>query len=158
MTAEESRQERNRRNLSDLLQELRVAGLGVQVLFGFLLSLPFTVRFRSLDHAERGLYMASLFFAALSIALLVAPVAFHRWVFRLHEKELLLRAANAMVLAGLGTVALSIGSSVLLVMSFIAVGWITAIVVTCTFVTFLVLWYAVPILSRRQASTDPDRD
>ena len=83
--------ERNNRNLSDLLQELRVAGLGVQVLFGFLLSLPFTVRFKQLDALERALYRVSLLSAALAIALLVSPVAYHRWVFRRHEKGRLLR-------------------------------------------------------------------
>ena len=83
----ESEAERNNRNLSDLLQELRVAGLGVQVLFGFLLSLPFTVRFKQLDALERALYRVSLLDAALAIALLVSPVAYHRWVFRRHEKR-----------------------------------------------------------------------
>src|SRR6202035_5437132 len=83
--------ERDNRNLNDLLQELRVAGLGVQVLFGFLLSLPFTVRFAQLDGVQQGLYEATLLCAALSTALLISPVAFHRWVFRKHEKGRLLR-------------------------------------------------------------------
>ncbi|MGA2474438.1 MAG: DUF6328 family protein, partial [Acidimicrobiales bacterium] len=78
----ESEPERNSRNLSDLLQELRVAGLGVQMLFGFLLALPFTVRFTRLHRYQVDLSKTSLLFAALSTALLVAPVAYHRWVFR----------------------------------------------------------------------------
>jgi Family of unknown function (DUF6328) len=150
--------ERNERNLNDLLQELRVAGLGVQVLFGFLLSLPFTVRFKELSHSERGLYMSSLLLAALSIALLIAPVAFHRWVFRLHEKDRLLRMGNLLVLIGLGTVALAIGSSILLVMSFIAVGWIISVVVAGSFTTYVILWFVIPLLSRRDALLDrPER-
>jgi hypothetical protein len=153
MTVSESGEtiaERNDRNLSDLLQELRVAGLGVQVLFGFLLSLPFTNRFVKLGPSQRGLYEASVILAAVSIALLVAPVAYHRWVFRMHEKDLLLRAANTMALAGLATVALAICSSVLLVMSVVAVGWLAAILVAVTVAMFAGLWFVLPILSRRQ--------
>src|SRR5580704_5251750 len=93
---DESEAERDDRNLAELLQELRVAGLGVQVLFGFLLSLPFSVRFVKLSHAQRELYIASLLLAALSTALLCGPVAYHRLVFRRREKERLLRVANTM--------------------------------------------------------------
>src|SRR6204780_5658379 len=100
---DESEFERDDRNLAELLQELRVAGLGVQVLFGFLLSLPFTMRFAMLSHAQRQLYIASLMLAAASTALLLAPVAYHRLVFRRHQKEHLIRAANVMAICGLGT-------------------------------------------------------
>jgi len=95
---DESEAQRDDRNLAELLQELRVAGLGVQVLFGFLLSLPFTVRFVKLTSWQRHLYVASLLLAALSTALLCGPVAYHRLVFRRHEKDRLLRAANVMAL------------------------------------------------------------
>jgi putative flippase GtrA len=151
----ESTAQRNDRNLSDLLQELRVAGLGVQVLFGFLLSLPFTTRFVKLGPSQRELYEASLILAALSIALLVAPVAYHRWVFRMHEKDLLLRIANLMALAGLATVALAICSSVLLVLSFVAVGWVASLMVAITVAVFAGLWFVLPILSRRRAPDEP---
>src|SRR5271156_1167168 len=100
-TAAESEAERNNRNLSDLLQELRVAGLGVQVLFGFLLGLPFTVRFGRMDGSGRTLYQVSLICAAVATALLVSPVAYHRWVFRRHEKGRLLRYANTQAILGL---------------------------------------------------------
>ena len=63
---DETRAERDDRNLAELLQELRVAGLGVQVLFGFLLSLPFTVRFASLNGAQRDLYLTSLVLSAVA--------------------------------------------------------------------------------------------
>src|SRR5438067_8438821 len=78
----ESEAERIDRNLNELLQELRVASIGVQVLFGFLLSLPFTTRFTRLSDAQRSLYLIALLLAALSTALLIAPVAYHRLVFR----------------------------------------------------------------------------
>jgi Family of unknown function (DUF6328) len=95
--------QRDDRNLAEILQELRVAGLGVQVLFGFLLSLPFTTRFERLDHDQRGLYIASLLLAAASTALLLGPVAYHRLVFRRNHKERLVRAANVMAILGLAT-------------------------------------------------------
>src|SRR6516165_1843909 len=82
----ESEGERLDRNLAELLQELRVAGLGVQVLFGFLLSLPFTNRFSQVSTGERALYLTDLLLAGLATALLLAPVAYHRLVFRRREK------------------------------------------------------------------------
>ena len=123
----ESESERNNRNLSDLLQELRVAGLGVQVLFGFLLSLPFTMRFKQLDGLERGLYRVSLMSAALAVALLVSPVAYHRWVFRRHEKGRLLRYANTQAIVGLGMVALAVCVAVWMVLLFVGLNWPTAL-------------------------------
>jgi hypothetical protein len=151
----ESTAQRNDRNLADLLQELRVAGLGVQVLFGFLLSLPFTVRFVKLDGRQRDLYEASLLLAALSIALLVAPVAYHRWIFRLHEKGRLLKAANVMALAGLASVGLAVCTSVLLVLSYVAMGWPVSLMVALTAAVFAFLWFALPIYERRHPSPDP---
>src|SRR3984957_13259488 len=84
---DESEAERDDRNLAELLQELRVAGLGVQVLFGFLLSLPFTSRFARLSQGQRDLYLATLVLDAVATALLVGPVAYHRLVFRRWRKE-----------------------------------------------------------------------
>ena len=96
---DESGAERADRNLAELLQELRVAGLGVQVLFGFLLSLPFTSRFTRLSGGQRDLYLACLVLAAAATALLLGPVAYHRLVFRRGEKESLVQAASVMAIA-----------------------------------------------------------
>ena len=152
---DESTAERNDRNLGDLLQELRVAGLGVQVLFGFLLSLPFTVRFVKLNQTQRALYEASLLLAAFSIALLIAPVAYHRWVFRRHEKGRLLRTANVLALAGLATVALAVSSSIRLALSFVASGWAVSVMVALTFSVFAILWLILPLLGRRNPPDPP---
>ena len=92
----ETEAERIDHNLTELLQELRIAGLGVQVLFGFLLSLPFTNKFAGLDRAERDLYRVDIVVAAIATGLLTAPVANHRILFRHHEKARILRRANAM--------------------------------------------------------------
>ena len=142
--------ERDRRNFSELLQELRVASLGVQVLFGFLLSLPFTVRFVRLDPGERDLYLVALLLAALAAALLSAPVAYHRVVFRHHEKHRLLRAANMMAIGGLVTVGLAISASLLLVVSYVdkaaPLGVVAAVIVG----GFACLWFIPPIVGRRE--------
>ena len=92
----ESEEERDDRNVAELLQELRVASIGVQVLFGFLLSLPFSARFGRLDLNQRHLYLAVVLLAASSTAQLSAPVAYHRMVFRRHRKAQLLRVANVL--------------------------------------------------------------
>src|SRR5579875_3163153 len=92
----ESLAQRDDRNLAELIQELRVVSLGVQVLFGFLLSLPFTVRFDRLSPGRRDLYLASLVLSAVATVLLLGPVAYHRLVFRRGLKEYLVRYANVM--------------------------------------------------------------
>ncbi len=140
--------ERNNRNLSDLLQELRVAGLGVQVLFGFLLALPFTVRFTKLDGAQQDLYKATLLCTALSTALLISPVAYHRWVFRRHQKGRLLKMANVLALLGLASVALAISLAIWLIMSFIGASWIVTVLSAATSATYVLLWFVLPILDR----------
>ena len=152
-TAAESEGERYNRNLADLLQELRVAGLGIQVLFGFLLSLPFTVRFTMLDDTERNLYRASLLCAAVSTALLVSPVAYHRWVFRRHEKERLLKIANVQALLGLVTVALAISCAVWLVLLVVGLTWFVAVLAAATTGSFAVLWFALPFFDRLTAES-----
>lgn len=149
--SDETPKQRDIRSLADLLQELRVAGLGVQVLFGFLLALPFTARFTLLGGAQRALYDASLLLAAVSIGLLVAPVAYHRWVFRLGEKERVLHAANRLALLGLTTVALAVISSVTLAISFVASDAVAAAVVACCVMTIGLLWFVVPLRERGRA-------
>jgi hypothetical protein len=145
----ETEDERDDRNLAELLQELRVAGLGVQVLFGFLLSLPFTSRFSKLGGGQRDLYLTSLALAAVSTALLIGPVAYHRWVFRRRQKEHLIRAANVLALLGLGAVALAVCAAVLLVTSFVASGWPSVLITVIVVVMFGGLWLAFPLARRR---------
>jgi Family of unknown function (DUF6328) len=145
----ETEAERDDRNLIELLQELRVAGLGVQVLFGFLLSLPFTTRFVQLNHAQRGLYVASLLLAAVSIGLLLAPVAYHRLVFRQHQKEQLVKDANILAILGLAAVGLAISASVLLVVGYVDPGFIATVITVLTLCLFAVLWFVLPLVRRR---------
>jgi hypothetical protein len=147
---DESEAQRDDRNLAELLQELRISGLGVQVLFGFLLSLPFTVRFAKLSQGQRDLYLASLVLSAVATALLLGPVAYHRLVFRRRLKEPLIRAASVMATLGLAAVGLAICAAVLLATSTVATGLPAAIITVCIAVLFAGLWFAFP-LARRKA-------
>jgi hypothetical protein len=146
---DESEAERDDRNLAELLQELRVVGLGVQVLFGFLLSLPFTTRFTRLSHDQRGLYVASLVLAAVATALLVGPVAYHRLVFRRGQKESLVRSASVMEILGLITVGLAVSAAVLLVTSYVVGNPAAALISVFVFCVFGILWFAFPLARRR---------
>jgi hypothetical protein len=144
----ETEAERDDRNLAELLQELRVAGLGVQVLFGFLLAIPFTAKFADLSHAQRELYVASLLLAAVATALLLAPVAYHRLVFRQNRKEQLVKDANVLAILGLAAVGLAISASVLLVVSYVESGSIVVIITVVTVCLFAVLWFVLPMVRR----------
>jgi uncharacterized membrane protein len=147
---EETKAERDDRNLMELLQELRVAGLGVQVLFGFLLSLPFTNRFAKLSDGERQLYIVSLVLAAMSTALLMAPVAYHRLLFRQQQKERLVLAANVLAICGLVTVGLAISAVVLLVTGFVDHALVAGLITAFIVCLFGGLWFALPLRHRQR--------
>jgi hypothetical protein len=147
---DESEAERIDRNLDELLQELRVASVGVQVLFGFLLSLPFTSRFETLDRQQRALYLADLLLAALAITLLIAPAAHHRLSFRQREKATVLRRANVLAILGLLAVAIAISGSVLLVLSTVYSGVVVPLIAGLTAGTMLVVWFVLPSVGARR--------
>ncbi|MDQ3760482.1 MAG: DUF6328 family protein [Actinomycetota bacterium] len=107
------------RNFADLLQEVRVVLTGVQLLFGFLLTLAVSDRFRSIDPAMKALYVGVLVTAALTIGLLVAPVCYHRRVFQCGRKQELVRASHRLVTAGLVTMWLTVLGAVVLVLSLV---------------------------------------
>ena len=144
----ESEAQRDDRNLMELLQEVRIAGLGVQVLFGFLLAIPFTTRFVRLDPAQRDLYLTALLLAALSTGLLLSPVAYHRLVFRQRKKESLIRAANVLAILGLVSVGLSVTASVALVLSYVAAGLPAVLLTIVVGAVFTVLWFVLPLVRR----------
>lgn len=151
----ETEAERDDRNLAELLQELRVAGLGVQMIFGFLLSLPFTNRFSALGAAQRWLYEATLVLAAVATALLLGPVAYHRLVFRRHLKRHLVTAANRMAILGLATVGLTVSAAVLLVFSYVARGLPATFVAMFVVCLFAGLWFIYPLTRRWGRPSEP---
>jgi len=144
----ETEAERDDRNVMELLNELRVVGIGVQVLFGFLLSLPFSKGFPNLDQAGRDLYLACVLLAALSTALLVAPVAYHRLLFRRGLKGSLVRVTNALAIAGLVTVGLAVSTAVALVTRFVAPGLPAVVITAIAACAFAGLWFLLPLARR----------
>lgn len=144
----ESQAQRDDRNFSELIQELRVVGLGVQVLFGFLLSLPFTVRFTKLSTAQRDLYLASLTLSAVATAFLLGPVAYHRLVFRRGLKEHLVRYANRIAILGLTCVGAAVLTAVFLVTSYVAGALPAAVITAVAACMFAGLWFAFPLARR----------
>ena len=150
----ESRKERVDRELIELLNELRVALPGVQFLFAFLLIVPFQQRVSQTTDFQRGVYFVALAAAALATALLIAPAAQHRILFRQHDKEALLRRSNRSALAGLFALGLAICSALLLVVDVlfsVILGWVTAgalAVLLCWW------WLAVPLWARAHHEQD----
>jgi hypothetical protein len=157
---DETPAERLDRNYIELLQELRVVQTGVQILFAFLLSLPFLQGFHIDQPDRKWVYSATLLASALATGFLVAPVPYHRVVFRKHRKQHLVRNANRMALLGLICLLLSVSGALYLVFdelwSFRA-ALATAVVFTAVFVA---LWFILPVrtLAGRgdQAAYDED--
>jgi Family of unknown function (DUF6328) len=108
--SEETPQARANRELIELLNELRVALPGIQVLFAFLLAVPFQQRFRQASEFERDTYFVTLCTALISIALLIAPSAYHRLNFRHHDKQRIVSFGNRCVIAGLAALAVALNS------------------------------------------------
>jgi O-antigen/teichoic acid export membrane protein len=157
-TSGDTSSERINRNLADLLQELRVAALGVQMLFGFLLALPFYARFSELGASQRTLYKVSVLAAAAATALLISPVAYHRWVFRRHQKAKLVRLANVEALFGLAMVAVSLCCIIGLIFTVVGAGLLFSLLVGVVMASFLLLWFALPIFDRITTDHEDHRD
>ncbi|MGE5636905.1 MAG: DUF6328 family protein, partial [Nocardioidaceae bacterium] len=132
--------ERADRNLVELLQELRVAQTGVQVLFAFLLTLPFTARFASISALQKAVYFTTLLTTGCAAVLLIAPTSWHRIVFRRGDKEHLVEVANRFAIAGLACVALSMSGAVLLVGDVLFGAWAAIAVGAATAGGCAVLW------------------
>src|SRR5262249_55734673 len=118
--------------------------IGVQVLFGFLLAIPFAQGFSKLTAGERNLYLVDLLLAAFATALLIAPVAHHRLVFRRHQKRRLLFRSNAIAVVGLVTVGAAVTGSVLLVCSVVFSSSVAIVVGALTALGFAAIWFVLP--------------
>jgi hypothetical protein len=146
----ETPDQRADRNLNELLQELRVLSIGVQVLFGFLLTFPLASRFSTLDDSQRALYTISLTAAGVATVVLIGPVAFHRMVFQRHAKIRLVRVGNQMALAGLGAVGTAITTSVWLTMSIGYSPAVDALFGVGLGTLIVLLWLLFPLAGRRR--------
>jgi Flp pilus assembly protein TadB len=133
------------RELIELLNELRVALPGVQVLFAFLLTIAFSPRFETLSSSERATYFIAVLATAGATVLLIAPSAQHRLRWRQHDKEQLLRSSNRMAIAGLLLLAIAVSTSVFLVTKLLYDMPAAGVVGALLAVTFLVFWYILPL-------------
>jgi Family of unknown function (DUF6328) len=133
------------RNWDELLQELRAAQTGVQILTGFLLTVPFSSRFSTLMPSQRWLYMAVLAGAVTATCLILAPVAFHRLLFRRGRRLLLVETANRLALAGLGALLLTICGMVFLVADVVIGPGGASLAAALAIALFVVLWVAAPL-------------
>jgi hypothetical protein len=153
---DESRSERINRELIELINELRVALVGVQVLFAFLLAVPFAQGFVKTTDFQKDLFFVVLCSTAIASALMVAPSAYHRINFRAKDKEQMLRTSNALMIGGLGFLATSIIGAVVLVADYLYGS--TTTTVACAVVgvvLFAGLWFALPVV-RRDPQVQPD--
>jgi uncharacterized membrane protein YdcZ (DUF606 family) len=143
---EESTEDRLDRELIELLNELRVALPGVQVLFAFLLTVPFTNRFARVDDLQQDAYLLALVSTAVGSVFLMTPTAYHRIRFRDHDKEALIRTATRLTIAGTVCVAIAMTSSVFLVADVLfrqtVTGTVTGLVAGCV----VWFWYGLPLL------------
>src|SRR3954451_5108008 len=151
---DEDQMERVSRELIELLNELRVALPGVQVLFAFLLAVPFAQGFTHTTGFQRALFFVVIVLTAISLALLIAPSAWHRLRFRQQDKERILRASNRMSIAGLGFLGLAMTGAIMLIADFIYSPALTIVSGVLAFGVYAVLWYVLPLMGPRGPQPD----
>ena len=149
--AEETHEERVNRELIELLNELRVALPGVQVLFAFLLAVPFSQRFAQTTDLQRDTFMVALLSTLAGSVFLIAPSAYHRIRFRDRDKEALLQISNVFAIVGMVFLAIGMTSVVFLVTDMIFKGPVTAVVTSVTAGLFALVWFVLPLARKSQS-------
>ena len=147
---DESQGERLNRELIELLNELRVALPGVQILFAFLLTVPFASRFERVTPFQKDTYLVAFLFATAGSVFLIAPTAYHRLRWRQRDKELMLRISNALAVAGTICLAIGMTASVLFVTDFLFPRALAFTVTAGAGILFATFWYALPLTRRAQ--------
>ena len=133
-----------------MFQELRVAQTGVQILFAFLLTIAFQQRFADVTSFQRTVYVTTLLLLSGATALLIAPVSFHRIVFRQRRKRALVEATHVFAVGGLVLLLLAVCGAVLLILDVVLDTRLALIGTRAVAVWFIVFWYAIPLRVRRQ--------
>jgi hypothetical protein len=147
---DEPESERLGRNVTDLLNELRVAGTGIQVMFAFLLIVPFNTGWKQVDGFERTVYFLTLLVVALSAFLLMAPPIHHRLLFRHGEKAFLIRVGNYMAIGGMACLGLGFVGILVLVSDVVVGGAAPAVVGVLAAALIAGLWFGLPWLRREE--------
>ncbi|MFC9688929.1 DUF6328 family protein [Kribbella sp. NPDC056951] len=145
--------ERLDRQWGELLQELRLAQTGTQILFAFLLSIAFQNAFQSADAFTHHVYAGTLIASALAVGLFLAPVSFHRIVYRHKLRDRMLPIASRMAVAGLAFLVLAMTGGVLLAVDVVVSRPIAIVVAAIVLLWFIVFWYAIPEWVRRSTPT-----
>jgi Ca2+/Na+ antiporter len=157
----ETEAQRADRNFNDILQELRVTQTGVQILFGFLLTMPLQARFEKLDSYEKALLVIAVLLLATATACIIAPVAWHRALFRYRVKKEIVDASNLFAKAGLAFLGLGIVTSMLLMLDLVVTRWLAITLAACLALVLVSLWAVSPVVRRRsmrpQTPARPDR-
>ena len=148
MSSDQGKEERLDQELIELLNELRVALPGVQVLFAFLLGVPFTQRFGEVTELQKDVYFLTFLCAAIATALLIAPSAYHRLEWRRGDKEHLLVVSNRLAISGTAFLALAISGAVFVVTDVLFDAPSAAVVAALTAAFFGWFWYCLPLLRR----------
>ncbi len=153
----ETPKERIDRELIELLNGLRVALPGVQVLFAFLLTVPFSQRFGQLTDLQRGVYFATLFAAAGSSVMFITPSSYHRLTFRMPEKERLLRTANRLAIAGFALLAAAMSGSLYVIADMTFAAGCAVAMGAAAAGLFAWFWFVLPTRRRRQHEREVPR-
>ncbi|MEV6757107.1 DUF6328 family protein [Streptomyces sp. NPDC051214] len=148
---EYARQRVNRR-WNEILQETRVAQTGVQILFGFLLSVAFTPLFRELGTFDRVIYVVTVVLGASATGSLIAPVSIHRFLSGQRMKDEVVEAAGRLMIAGMVLLALTIGCTLLLILRLVVPGVLAEVLVGAVMLWFAFCWYVLPMRLRRRAA------
>jgi hypothetical protein len=146
----EDEQERLNRQMMELLNELRVAMPGVQVLFGFLLTVPFQQRFQRVNDFQETVYFATLIASAVATAFLIAPSAYHRLMLEQHDKPNIIHIGSAQMVVGLCALALAMNGAVLLVTDVLFETGTVVVTLVLLASLYVTLWFLFPLVRRAQ--------
>jgi hypothetical protein len=149
---DEDAKERVNRELIELLNELRVALPGVQVLFAFLLIVPFSTGFAKLSDVQRDVYFVAFISTTIATVLLIAPSTYHRILFRVGDKERMLFTVSRFVISGTAFLAVAVSASVFVITDVLFHAWWAAAITAAVAVFAFVTWFGVPLYRRARAS------
>jgi hypothetical protein len=146
--ADEDPKERVDRELIELLNEIRVALPGIQVLFAFLLIVPFQQAFKDTTVEDQAVYTLALLLSAFAAALLIAPSMYHRLNFRRGKKEQMLHDSNKLLVVGMVCTAIGLACCIYLVVDVVYGGTLAALAAAASLLVYAVFWFALPLLRR----------